>query len=93
MVSILLMSIIVLVQFMMKLHYIRLPDMKDGQMQLYKNQNTGSNYVNLGTFAGPPYFEDTETVIYAKKNVAIANFTPTVFGGGTLAYSAAGLPP
>ena len=59
----------------------------------YKNQNTGSNYVNLGTFAGPPYFEDTETVIYAKKNVAIANFTPTVFGGGTLAYSAAGLPP
>ena len=62
-------------------------------MQPYNNQNTGSNYVNLGTFAGPPYFEDTVTELYAKKNVAITSFTPTVFGGGTLAYSAAGLPP
>ncbi len=59
----------------------------------YNNQNSGSNYVNLGTFAGPPYFEDTVTELYAKKNVAITSFTPTVFGGGTLAYSAAGLPP
>ena len=62
MVSILLMQIIiVLVQFMTKLHLHKIARHERWANATYKNQNTGSNYVNLGTFAGPPYFEDTET--------------------------------
>jgi hypothetical protein len=53
----------------------------------------GNSFINYGTLGGPPFFEETVTELYGKKNVAIANFTPTVFGGGTLAYTAAGLPP
>ena len=59
----------------------------------YDNQLTGSSYSSLANFAGPPFFEDTVTELYGKKNTAISNFTPTVFAGGTPAYTAAGLPP
>ena len=59
----------------------------------YTSQNTGINYVNWGTLAGPPYFEETVTELFGKKNVAINSFTPTVFGGGSPTFSAAGLPP
>ncbi|MEE3061300.1 MAG: DUF2341 domain-containing protein, partial [Verrucomicrobiota bacterium] len=59
----------------------------------YQSQVPGNSFVNYGTLAGPPYFEDTVSELYGKKNVAIAPFTPTVFAGGSPTYTAAGLPP
>ncbi|MEC7628380.1 MAG: DUF2341 domain-containing protein, partial [Verrucomicrobiota bacterium] len=59
----------------------------------YKSQVPGNTFVNMANLAGPPYFDDTTTEIFAKKNVAMTAFTPTALGGGTIAYTAAGLPP
>ena len=59
----------------------------------YKSQVPGNTFVNMTNLAGPPYFDDTTTEIFAKKNVAMTAFTPTALGGGTIAYTAAGLPP
>ena len=59
----------------------------------HQSQIPGNSFVNYGTLAGPPYFEDTVSELYGKKNVTISPFTPTVFAGGSPAYTAAGLPP
>ncbi|OUV63921.1 MAG: hypothetical protein CBC82_03825, partial [Cellvibrionales bacterium TMED122] len=59
----------------------------------YYSQVPGNTYVNMANLAGPPYFDDTTTEIFAKKNVEMTPFTPTALGGGSIAYTAAGLPP
>ena len=59
----------------------------------YESQRPGNSYVNYGTLLGPPFFDDSTTEIYAKKNTTISAFTPTAYAGGTPSYSAAGLPP
>ena len=58
----------------------------------HNSQAPDNNYINYGTFAGPPLFEDTITELFGKKDVAISNFTPSVLAGGSPSYSAAGLP-
>ena len=86
MVSILLMQIIiVLVQFMMKLIH-KIARHERWANATYKNQNTGSNYVNLGTFAGPPYFEDTETVIYAKRMLRLPTLSNCLWEGNSCIF-------
>ena len=49
----------------------------------HQSQIPGNSFVNYGTLAGPPYFEDTVSELYGKKNVTISPFTPTVFAGGS----------
>ena len=59
----------------------------------YKSQVPSNTFVNYGEFAGPPFFEESVTEFYAKKDLNMTAFTPTIFGGGSPSFTAAGLPP
>ena len=71
---------------MTRLDSIRSPVKKRWIKATYDNQLTEVPTSSLANFAGPPFFEDTVTELYGKKNTRDINFTPTVFAGGTPAY-------
>ena len=59
----------------------------------YDSQKPGGSFINYGLFAGPPSFDLLEAEVFAKKGVAMEAYKPSVIGGGTISYSAVGLPP
>ncbi|MDC0157740.1 DUF2341 domain-containing protein, partial [Verrucomicrobia bacterium] len=59
----------------------------------YDSQKPGGSFINYGLFAGPPSFDVLDAEVFAKKGIAMEAYKPSVIGGGTISYSAVGLPP
>ena len=59
----------------------------------YKSQVPGNTFVNMANLAGPPTSMTRRLKSSPRKMSAMTAFTPTALGGGTIAYTAAGLPP